>query len=48
MKRRGRGQMPPLGTSLIDEDAVRMITQWINQLPAGDAASNPNTPPPKP
>ena len=45
MKRRGRGQMPPLGTLLIDEDAVHMITQWIKQLPVDEATSNPNTPP---
>lgn len=48
MNRRGRGQMPPLGTALIDKSAVRMITQWINQLPAGDPASSPNSHPAKP
>ena len=48
MNRRGRGQMPPLGTALIDDSAVRMITQWINQLPAGNPASNPNISPAKP
>jgi hypothetical protein len=48
MNRRGRGQMPPLGTALVDDSAVRMITQWINQLPAGDPASIPNISPAKP
>jgi uncharacterized repeat protein (TIGR03806 family) len=47
MKRRGRGQMPPLGTSLIDKDAVKMITQWINQLPADKAAIKQKTKKPK-
>ena len=47
MKRRGRGQMPPLGNSLIDKDAVKMITQWINQLPADKAAIKQKTKKPK-
>ncbi|MCH1441334.1 MAG: PQQ-dependent sugar dehydrogenase [Rubripirellula sp.] len=45
MKRRGRGQMPPLATSMIDEDAVSMITQWINQLPVGEPTRVPNASP---
>ena len=44
MNRRGRGQMPPLGSSLIDESAVHMITQWINQMPAEAPAISPTTP----
>ena len=28
MKRRGRGQMPPLATSLVDQQAVEMISKW--------------------
>lgn len=44
MNRRGRGQMPPLGSSLIDESAVHMITQWINQMPAEAPANSPTTP----
>ena len=48
MKRCGRGQMPPLGTSMIDKDAVKMISQWINQLPADKAAIKPKTKNPKP
>ena len=39
--------MPPLGTSLIDKDAVKMITQWINQLPADKAAIKQKTKNPK-
>ena len=38
MQRRGHGQMPPLGTSLVDKPAVDLIREWIQQLPA-DAAS---------
>ena len=37
MQRRGHGQMPPLGTSLVDKPAVELIREWILQLPA-DAA----------
>ena len=32
LKRRGPGQMPPLATSVADEDAVRVIRQWIESL----------------
>ncbi len=38
MQRRGHGQMPPLGTSLVDKPAVELIREWILQLPT-DAAS---------
>lgn len=31
---RGRGQMPPLATSVVDEDAAKMIADWISQLAA--------------
>jgi uncharacterized repeat protein (TIGR03806 family) len=31
---RGRGQMPPLATSRVDEQAVRLLTEWIQQMPA--------------
>ena len=48
MNRRGRGQMPPLGTSLVDKQAVRMITQWINKMPAEAPANTPTTKPAKP
>jgi hypothetical protein len=26
-------QMPPLGTQVVDEDAVRLVTAWIDELP---------------
>ncbi len=32
LKRRGPGQMPPLATSIVDEDALRVIRQWIESL----------------
>jgi len=32
MLRRGRGQMPPLATSLVDEPAVQLIREWIASL----------------
>lgn len=38
MQRRGHGQMPPLGTSLVDKPAVDLIREWILQLPT-EAAS---------
>jgi uncharacterized repeat protein (TIGR03806 family) len=49
MKRRGVGQMPPLGTNVVDEKAVAMLRDWIAKLPstsptkedAGKTAANP-------
>jgi uncharacterized repeat protein (TIGR03806 family) len=32
LSRRGRGQMPPLGTSRVDERAVQLMRDWIAQL----------------
>ena len=32
MGRRGRGQMPPLATSVVDRNAVTMIRQWIAEM----------------
>ena len=29
---RGRGQMPQLATSIVDENAVKLLTDWIRQL----------------
>jgi hypothetical protein len=26
--------MPPLGTRAVDEDAVRLVSGWIGELPA--------------
>ncbi len=30
--RRGAGQMPPLATSVVDHEAVKLLTEWIEQL----------------
>lgn len=30
---RGRGQMPPLATSVVDEEGVSLLRQWIESLP---------------
>lgn len=32
--RRGPGQMPPLGSNLIDKQAVELLQEWIKSLPA--------------
>ena len=32
MSHRGRGHMPPLATSLVDEPAVEMLRAWIRRL----------------
>ena len=32
MSRRGQGQMPPLASSLVDERAVQLLREWIQQL----------------
>jgi hypothetical protein len=29
---RGPGQMPPLATSRVDEDAVKMLREWIRAM----------------
>lgn len=36
---RGRGQMPPLATSLVDQEAVALFREWIKQLPSEKATS---------
>lgn len=33
ISRRGRGQMPPLVTKSVDQDAVELIRQWIQAMP---------------
>ena len=30
--RRGQNQMPPLATSVVDEEAVRMLREWITGM----------------
>jgi hypothetical protein len=32
IERRGHGQMPPLGTSVVDKPAVELVRKWIEQL----------------
>ncbi len=32
ISRRGRGQMPPLASSLVDERAVALLREWIKQM----------------
>ena len=31
MSHRGTGQMPPLATAVVDQEAVKLITEWIKQ-----------------
>lgn len=40
LKRRGKGQMPPLASNVIDHAAVRLVEAWIRSLPEslGDEA----------
>lgn len=33
ISRRGTGQMPPLASGLVDQQAVELLRQWINELP---------------
>ena len=37
--RRGRGQMPQLATSLVDDQAVALFTEWIKGLPVNEDAN---------
>jgi hypothetical protein len=32
ISKRGRGQMPPLATSQVDDEAVRLLRAWIESL----------------
>lgn len=34
MQRRGHGQMPPIGTNLIDRPAVDLLREWIQKMPS--------------
>jgi mono/diheme cytochrome c family protein len=40
VSRRGPGQMPQLGTSVVDERALRMLREWIDSLPQQTAADS--------
>ena len=33
MKKTGLGRMPHVGSSVVDEKAVKLIDEWIKQLP---------------
>jgi mono/diheme cytochrome c family protein len=37
MKVRGRGQMPPMASSRVDESAVKLLDAWIRGLPKSTA-----------
>lgn len=41
---RGRGQMPQLATSIVDEPAVAMLTEWIVRLDAKTSSSSKSDP----
>ena len=32
INRRGRGQMPQLGTTIVDEQAAELMAEWIRSL----------------
>ena len=42
MQRRGHGQMPPIGTNLLDKPAIELMRDWIQQLPASVDAPKPD------
>ena len=33
VNRRGAGQMPPLASTVVDDEAVKLLREWIEQLP---------------
>ena len=47
VSRRGSGQMPPLASSMVDHDAVRLLRDWIEQLPSATARAEADTSRPK-
>ena len=38
MMLRGKNQMPVIGTHLVDENAVKLIREWIDQMPQSASA----------
>ncbi|HEX4797400.1 MAG TPA: hypothetical protein VH370_26635, partial [Humisphaera sp.] len=40
MSTRGRGQMPPLASARVDEQALAMLREWINSAPPARRAEN--------
>ena len=41
MSHRDAGYMPPLATSVVDRDAVKLMHDWIKQLQPAPAYSSP-------
>jgi putative heme-binding domain-containing protein len=39
MSKLGAGRMPHIGSEIVDEDGLRLMHQWISQLPNPDGAS---------
>ncbi len=39
ISRRGKGQMPPLATTKVDEQAVALLKAWVQQLPPAEKKS---------
>lgn len=39
LQHRGRGQMPPLSSSLVDQKAVNLVKDWIQSLPESAAVA---------
>jgi hypothetical protein len=37
VNRRGNGQMPPLGSNVVDQKSVELLKEWIEKLTAEDA-----------
>jgi hypothetical protein len=37
MSHRGEGHMPPLATSVVDREAVKLMQDWVRQMRPGDA-----------
>ena len=37
VNRRGAGQMPPLGSNVVDQKSVELLKEWIEKLTAEDA-----------
>jgi hypothetical protein len=39
---RGRGQMPPLGSAVVDRRAVQLLRDWISQMAVKDSPGGTN------
>jgi uncharacterized repeat protein (TIGR03806 family) len=44
MAHRDRGQMPPLATRIVDQQAVQLLSEWISQLKAKDTGKESGQP----